>query len=150
MAKTDKLTVRVATLGIPTRRRAGLVLTPTPKIFTVTPEQLAALKADVGLSVVPIVGGDTATAADLAEATAAADRHLAESIRLRRHLDAALAQLAEAGIEFVAPPADSDFEIVDNGEEEFGGSPSKDGGDTAPRSARRRAPRDGAVRTEIG
>lgn len=155
MAKpTDSknITVRVSTIGIPTRRRAGLALTPTPKIYSVTAEQLAALKADTALSVVPITGGDTASAAELVELTAIADRYKAQAANLQRQLAAALDQLAEHGIQFT-PPRDepgADLEI-DHGDagDDFGAPASKDGGDTAARGSRRK-PRDGAVRAEIG
>lgn len=150
MAKQDpkSTTVRVSTIGIPTRRRADLTFTPTPRIVTVSPEQLAVLKADRALAVIPITGGDTAAAAELAELTALADRHKAEAIKLRRHLDAALEQLAEHGIQF-APPTDEAGGELEAGEaDDFGAPPSPDGGDTAPRSTRRKA-RDGAVRASL-
>lgn len=150
MAKQDpkSITVRVSTIGIPTRRRADLTFTPAPKIVTVSPEQLAMLKADRALAVVPIVGGETAAAAELAELTAIADRHKAEAARLRRHFDAALEQLAEHGIQFV-PPGDGDgADGAAEPDDDFGAPPSPDGGDTAPRSTRRKA-RDGAVRAGL-
>lgn len=151
MAKQDPktTTVRVSTIGIPTRRRADLAFTPTPRIVTVTAEQLAILKADRALAVIPITGGDTAAAAELAELTAIADRHKAEAIKLRRHLDAALEQLAEHGIQFAPPTDEAGGELEAGDADDFGTPPaSPDGGDTAPRANRRKA-RDGAVRAAM-